>query len=88
MFQVDLNPQVFKFLDSLDRKLYERCYTSLKMLEEDLFQKRAKCDIKKMSGKGGEYRLRVGSIRFEYTLYKEKELVLVKKAFWREKGYR
>ena len=85
--EVRLHPDVRSYLDDLQDSDTERCETSLKMLAEDPYKKRAKCDIKKLKGKDRNmYRLRVGDHRFEYFV--EDEKVWIVEAFRRGRGYR
>jgi len=84
-YVVLLHPNVVKYLDRLSENERKRCYISLKELSNDPYSPRPGCDIKKMSGKKGFYRLRAGSHRFLYVT-KENE-VLVEEGFKREKGY-
>lgn len=85
--EVRLHPDVRDFLDELQDSDTERCEDSLKMLGEDPYRSRPKCDIKKLKGKDKEmYRLRVGDHRFEYFV--EEDVIWVVEAFRRGRGYR
>ena len=85
--EVRLHPDVRSYLDELQGSDTERCEDSLKMLGEDPYRSRPKCDIKKLKGKDKEmYRLRVGDHRFEYFV--EEDKVWVVEAFRRGRGYR
>jgi len=85
-YLVLLHPDVIKYLDSLQSKENERCYNSLRCLEEDPFTSRPNCDIKKIKGKRKAiYRLRVGNHRFRYIIQGKE--VLVREGFPRGRGY-
>jgi len=88
MFRIKMHRQVSKFLESLDRKRQLLCKRAIDELANDPFRKRPGCDIKKMSGKQDAYRLRVGSIRFNYVVYKDKVIVYIEETFKRGMGYR
>ena len=82
-----MHPDVRDYLDELQESDKDRCEESLKMLEDEPFRSRPKCDIKKLKGKDKEmYRLRVGDHRFEYFV--ENDKVWVVEAFRRGRGYR
>jgi len=85
--EVRLHPDVRDYLDELQDSDTDRCEESLKMLADEPFRSRPKCDIKKLKGKDKEmYRLRVGDYRFEYFV--ENDKVWVVEAFKRGRGYR
>ena len=85
--QIQLHPTVVDFLDRLDMSERDRCIEALKLLEEDPFRNRARCNIKKLKGKKKSlYRLRVGQNRFEYFV--REKCIWVVSGFRREKGYR
>lgn len=84
-YPVELHPDVVKYLDSLSQKERKRCFLALKVLEEDPFHSRPKCDIRKMSGSKQYYRLCVGDNRFLYVVIDGK--VMVEEGSLRGKGY-
>lgn len=85
--QIKLHPTVVDFLDKLDTEERLRCIEALKLLGEDPFKNRARCNIKKLKGKKKSlYRLRVGQNRFEYFV--KENCIWVVSGFKREKGYR
>lgn len=85
-YSVFLHPDVIKYLDSLQSKERERCYNSLRSLEDDPYTPRSNCDIRKIIGRGkAVYRLRVSDHRFLYVI-KDNE-VFVKEGFRRGRGY-
>ena len=85
MFIVKLGRQPSKFLEALEPKVISNCLISLRMLEENPYLSRSKCDIKKLSGKHGVYRLRIGKIRFTYRIFESN--IIIDEAFFRERGY-
>ena len=85
--QIQLHPTAVDFLDKLDIEERLRCIEALKLLGEDPFKNRARCNIKKLKGKKKSlYRLRVGQNRFEYFV--KENCIWVVSGFKREKGYR
>ena len=73
-------PQPQKYLEKLkavSQKEAERCADALEKLEEDPFRGRSGADIRRWSGLGFHYRLRVGRHRFGYNIDKEGKTVHV-----------
>jgi len=85
-FQIQLHPTVVTFLDRLTTKEREKCIKGLKLLREDPFKRRARCDIKKLKGKRSLYRLRIGKNRFEYFV--KENCIWVVSGFQRGKDYK
>jgi mRNA-degrading endonuclease RelE of RelBE toxin-antitoxin system len=88
MFQVKLHKNVSKFLEGLDAKNKAACSKAIDELSNNPFVRRPGCDIKKLGGKEDVYRLRVGSIRFNYVVIKDILIIYIKDAFYRGRGYR
>ncbi len=86
MYNVNLSKKILSFLEDLDNSLYNRSLDSLNELKRNPFVKRSGCDIKKLSGREDVYRLRVGSLRFEYII--DDDTVFVENVFFRNRGYR
>lgn len=85
MFNIQIRKPVVNLLESLDEKTRKRCKESIDQLQENPYLNRPKCDIKKLSGKHGIYRLRVGKYRFTYII--TNKIIIVQEAFLRERGY-
>lgn len=85
--EIRLHPTVVDFLDRLNEEERGKCIEALKLLREDPFRNRVRCNIKKLKGKKRYlYRLRVGQSRFEYFV--RENCIWVVSGFRREKGYR
>ena len=88
MFQIKLLKNVSKFLENLDTKNKAACKKAINELSNNPFVRRPRCDIKKLGGKEDVYRLRVGSIRFNYIVIKDILIIYINDAFYRGRGYR
>jgi mRNA interferase RelE/StbE len=86
-YKVFLSKTACKQLNSLDKKTAQRIKKSLRVLEENPFEKRSRADIKQLHGAEDPklYRLRVGDYRAIYAVVnrdvKITEIIHRKKAY-------
>jgi mRNA-degrading endonuclease RelE of RelBE toxin-antitoxin system len=70
-------------LKAIGQKEAERCANALEKLGEDPFRGRPGADIRRWSGPGFHYRLRVGRHRFGYVIDKEGKIVHVLRGWFK-----
>ncbi|MCR8644481.1 type II toxin-antitoxin system RelE/ParE family toxin [Paenibacillus sp. N1-5-1-14] len=74
-YSIEFDKEAFKYLQKLDKTTRLRIVHSLQILSEDPYH--PELDIKRMKGTSDEYRLRVGSYRVIYTVFKQEILIYV-----------
>ena len=72
-YSIKLDKKVEKFLDKQTDKFVEKFFTKALILAEDPYT--SLLDIKRLQGVPNAYRLRIGSVRFLYTLDQETILI-------------
>jgi mRNA-degrading endonuclease RelE of RelBE toxin-antitoxin system len=89
MYEVKPSTTFRKQYRKYDKKTQARIRARLEDLKEDPFTPRPKMDIIPLTGtKPLKHRLRVGSYRIIYCVYKEKNLVKLIETFPRGRDYR
>ncbi|MFW6286178.1 MAG: type II toxin-antitoxin system RelE family toxin [Nanoarchaeota archaeon] len=83
MYDIHFSNQSKKFINNLDPKRKKQIKTVVDSLRKDPFS----YPYKKLSNFEADYRIRVGSFRISYSIYKEKLLIKIVKIGKRENFY-
>lgn len=75
MFEIEFSKKFAKNLDKLPDDVVKRFYDDLAQIVDNPLPSNSTVDIKKLKGRGGDYRLRVGKYRFLFTIIEDKILV-------------
>ena len=83
-FRVVLSNRSEKFLKAASKPLYERVVKALESLSEDPLPR----DTKRIIGRIGVFRIRVGDYRVLYEIYFDKKVVFIVNIDKRARAYR
>lgn len=86
MYKVELTKQVRRFLDKKANKFVKKVFQNFKLLPESPYKNNL--DIKPIKGQKGLWRLRIGTIRFIYSIKKKQSVILILKADSRGQVYK